>query len=159
MDIQKKEKLAALQIIRDKMKTHKISTIELAKFLNIDSVSLSDFLFYRKVPNDKLINKISTNLEKLEMSKFKSLNEEPTFIDLSFSDFEASKIPPKLGEKICRIREKIQLNREELASCLKPPVSSQIVAYWEDNIIIPKLEYCVQLSDLGVVTLDWLLRD
>ncbi|MFC4651443.1 helix-turn-helix domain-containing protein [Lactococcus nasutitermitis] len=192
-EIKKDERLATLRSIRSKMKEKRVTTAELAKKLQMDSVNLSDFLFSRKVPDTRLIEDIWQALEhiedeevelevavevetqtKTEVDKIAKLteiivnNDKEREDELSFDEeklteylranFESSQPPVNLGKKIRGIRERAYLSQEELAKNLQPPISSDIVSYWENNMFIPTLDYCVQLSDLGVVTLDWLLK-
>ncbi|WP_252899232.1 helix-turn-helix domain-containing protein [Lactococcus fujiensis] len=77
----------------------------------------------------------------------------------NMTSFEYSVTPLKLGDKIKNIRIKLSLSQEDLAALLKPPVAVDTVKFWENNFGVPLLDYCVQISDLGVVTLDWLLKD
>ena len=187
------KKVAALREIRATLKAKRITTIELAKKLSMDSANLSDYLFFRKLPSDQLIENIeqtieaiTANLEQEKQAALKQAQEKQAQIvsdsqaDLSdtakatgelaeepevsastprATGFEYSVPPLKLGDKIKAIREKMQLSQEELAATMQPPVAVETVKFWESNFGIPLLAYCIQLSDMGVVTLDWLLKD
>ncbi|PCS01271.1 helix-turn-helix domain-containing protein [Lactococcus fujiensis] len=173
------KKVAELKEIRATLKTKRITTIELAKQLHMDSANLSDYLFFRKFPTEQLISEIIDAIHKIELvvlipekeisKPHEEVQEFPIFSDDSetnseemnenMTSFEYSVTPLKLGDKIKNIRIKLSLSQEDLAALLKPPVAVDTVKFWENNFGVPLLDYCVQISDLGVVTLDWLLKD
>ncbi|MFZ2577624.1 MAG: helix-turn-helix domain-containing protein [Lactococcus hircilactis] len=167
------KKVAVLKDIRTELKSKRITTIELAKQLNMDSAYLSDYLFFRKLPSDQLISDIRKAIEEIEQAAQKKVEEAPMSKEAleiiekervvkekdNETSFEFSEAPLKLGDKIKRVREKIGYSQAEFALLLKPEVSPETVKYWENNFGVPLLDYCIQISDLGVVTLDWLLKD
>lgn len=55
-----------LKEIRATLKSQRITTIELAKFLNMDSANLPDYLFFRKAPDDTLILSIQEVVSQIK---------------------------------------------------------------------------------------------
>lgn len=178
-------KVKQLKEIRATLKSQRITTIELAKFLNMDSANLSDYLFFRKAPDDTLIlsiqEAVSQIKEEAKVIKVKPItvvelpkalpsesdenesldSEEMTEAEIldTEKNFEYSIPPLKLGTKIQSIRNRMALSEAEFAQIMQPAVSTETVMYWENNFGTPLLDYCIQISDMGVVTLDWLLKD
>ena len=202
--------MTAIRRIRASLKGRRITTIELAHQLHMDSASLSDYLFFRKMPSDALIDQIERAIEFLEMgahvkatsistnvATFSMLNKEQPVASATYTttsqveameavldheiqrsadkkrlsqaveadqiepgtSFSDSQPPAKLGEKIQDIRTKLGLSPAQLAASLHPAVNENTVLLWEADQVMPLLDYCIQISDMGVVTLDWLLRD
>lgn len=120
-----------------------------------------------------MISDIRKAIEEIEQAAQKKVEEAPMSKEAleviekervvkekdNETSFEFSEVPLKLGDKIKRVREKIGYSQAEFALLLKPEVSPETVKYWENNFGVPLLDYCIQISDLGVVTLDWLLKD
>lgn len=61
------------------------------------------------------------------------------------------------NEKLKYYRKKNMLTQEDLASDLN--VSRQIITKWESGIVLPSLEYLIDLSNLFGVTIDTLVKD
>lgn len=62
-----------------------------------------------------------------------------------------------LHEKIKYYRKKKMLTQEQLADKLE--VSRQIVTKWESGMVLPSLEYLIDLSTLFGVTIDTLVKN
>ena len=62
-----------------------------------------------------------------------------------------------INEKIVYYRKKNMMTQEDLAERIA--VSRQTVAKWESGIVVPGLEYLIDLSDLFGITLDTLVRE
>ena len=61
------------------------------------------------------------------------------------------------NEKLKYYRKKEMLSQEELACRLG--VSRQIITKWESGLVVPGVEYLIDLSEMFGITIDSLLKD
>ena len=62
-----------------------------------------------------------------------------------------------LGEKITKLRAKINISQEQLAE--KMGVTRQTLSKWETNQVLPQVDKVLQMCDLFKVSCEQLLND
>ena len=144
-----------------------------------NAVNLSDILYYRKAIKDPifydkfehLIHRIQNGKfdgEELEkrtntVQKLSSENQRPTknIVEHIVTPVEMMDPNPlaNVGKKIKALRERLLLSQKDFIGQFTPPITLGELMDWENGLALPPISYCIQVSDLGGVPLDWLLRD
>ncbi|MCL2113381.1 helix-turn-helix domain-containing protein [Lactococcus protaetiae] len=134
--------------IKKRLIQQKMGIIPFAQAIGVLPINLSDYLFRGKPMTDLEMNKLVNYFEKEESATM-----------LPKISGNADTLSLSLGEKIKMIREKRRLLPSDFVVLLSPEIPESLFLKWEENREIPVVSYCVQIADLGGVSLDWLLRN
>lgn len=171
---------AVIILVKQILKERRISQVVLAEKLKVQTIKLSDQLFFRTRPDEFLLQRILDALEidldiknKEEVSAYlekygytysgisdgnlkqlpKSSIRENT-IEPFYWKFDPSKV---VGKDIKEVRERLKLSQDEFAAQIDPFLSADVLNTWENGEYLPNLTHCIKIAKLGGVTLDWLL--
>jgi len=64
-----------------------------------------------------------------------------------------------VGERIARVRKGLGMSREKFGESLPNATSRQVVAQWETGIALPSMDRLLDISEMGKVSLDYLLKE
>lgn len=64
----------------------------------------------------------------------------------------------EVGERIARIRKGLGMSREKFGATLPNSTSRQVVAQWETGIALPSMDRLLDISELGNVDLDYIIK-
>ncbi len=170
---------AVIILVKQILKERRISQVVLAEKLKIQTIKLSDQLFFRTRPDEFLLQRILDVLEiELDIKDKDKLSEYLDKYGYSYagiSDGNLKQLPKTairentiepfywkfdpsrmVGRNIKEVRTRLNLSQEEFATQIDPYLTAAVLETWESGEYLPNLTHCIRIAKLGGVSLDWL---